>query len=107
MVSTEKDGGVSGIKLYRPSNGTEGECFMGRWCAVCRHDRPAREPDGDPADGCSILCRTFATTSTDDPEYPREWRYSNDGHPVCTAFCWDDTEPHQPLDPDAVIRPLL
>jgi hypothetical protein len=94
------------IELYRPSNGTEGECFMARWCAVCRHDRGSRDESLE-LDGCNILAMTMAVCSANDPDHPKEWRYGDDGHPVCTAFCWDDEEPNQPLDPVAVIRPLL
>lgn len=93
-------------ELYRPSNGTEGECFIRGWCAVCRHDRAARDSRGEPGDGCDILAWTMAV-DIDSPKYPKEWRYGDDGQPICTAFCWDDKEPNQPIDPAAVVRPLL
>lgn len=96
------------VQKYRPSNGTEGEIFMAQWCHSCRRDRASREDGGDPADGCEILARTFAIPTVEDPEYPSEWRYRpDDGRPMCTAFVWDDEEEVQPLDPRAVIRPLL
>lgn len=94
------------VELYRPSNGTEGECFMALWCNCCQRDRAAREPDGDPGDGCSILAMTMAV-GIDDPAYPPEWRHSDDGRPICAAFVWDGEAKPQPLDPVAVIRPLL
>jgi hypothetical protein len=64
------------IELYRPSNGTEGESFMGEWCYQCRRDTPKRP--------CSILTRTMAFDK-DDKQYPTEWRYVGE-RPVCTAF---------------------
>lgn len=89
---------------YRPSSGSEGDAFMGVWCAKCIRDRARRE---DPeADGCAIIALTMAL-DVDDPHYPKEWIESPDhGNPICTAFSTDPDEP-QPLDPDAVIRPLL
>jgi hypothetical protein len=65
--------------LYRPSNGTEGECFTAEWCEHCSKD------DHDNEVFCDILTRTTAF-SIDDPEYPREWCYGDTGQPICTAF---------------------
>lgn len=90
---------------YRPSNGTEGDCFQARWCAKCERERLYRESNGE-AEGCSILCDTMAY-SIDDPSYPMEWRKDGQSGPRCTAFIaeGDDTPP--PIDPAAVVRPLL
>ena len=64
---------------YRPSNGTEGEFFMERWCYRCRHDSA-------PDDFCPILATTMAF-DVDDPEYPSEWVQNEDGiGGYCTAF---------------------
>lgn len=41
--------------------------------------------DADDGDLCQILADTMAY-NVDDPEYPSEWQYGKDGHPVCTAF---------------------
>jgi hypothetical protein len=87
---------------YRPSNGTEGDCFIARWCCHCQHDAPARRSDG--FDGCDILARTFALEITD-PAYPAEWRADGPSGPRCTAFLAEgDVEP---LDPVAALRLLL
>lgn len=87
---------------YRPSNGTEGEMFISRWCSNCQHDAAARIGDG--FDGCEILGRTFALSITD-PEYPAEWREDGPSGPRCTAFLAEgDVEP---LDPAAAMRLLL
>lgn len=89
---------------YRPSNGSEGEAFMGTWCARCERDR-ARRDDPD-ADGCDIIVMTMAL-GINDPAYPAEWIISPDHRrPICTAFTTDPGAP-EPLDPNAVMRPLL
>lgn len=68
--------------LYRPSNGTEGECFQDAWCEKCKADRAFRESGEEP--GCDIIARSMAF-NVDEPEYPREWVW-RDGYAVCTAF---------------------
>ena len=62
-------------KPYRPSTGTEGEWFITRWCCECERDK-----DHD----CPIVANTFVY-SVDDPRYPKEWIYTDDGA-ECTAF---------------------
>ena len=62
--------------LYRPSNGTEGMAFQETWCDRCRRDATGR---------CPILGATMLF-DIDDPEYPREWTFADDGAPICTAF---------------------
>jgi len=91
------------MKPYRPSNGTEGEIFIARWCGTCEHERERREnPD---ADGCEIVTWTMALAITD-ARYPQEWQHGTNG-PRCTAYCEDGTVPDAPIDPNAVVRPLL
>ena len=63
--------------LYQPSNGTEGEIFMERFCNRCHHESGDRE--------CKLIALTMAF-KTDDPEYPTEWCYDDDGNPTCTKF---------------------
>lgn len=70
---------MSGIRLYRPGNGTEGEWFMSKFCYRCVKDVDS---------SCEILFRTFGF-EIDDPEYPQEWCYV-DGNPTCTAFEIDE-----------------
>lgn len=74
---------------YRPSNGSEGECFMAQWCARCAKDA-AFQADPENADGCQIIAATMALDE-DDPNYPPEWveddvDYPADSNPRCTAF---------------------
>lgn len=73
-------------KLYRPSNGTEGEIFIGRWCGRCEKERAYREGRYDDPDlACDIQTWTMALAISD-PNYPREWQYDAGGNPCCTAF---------------------
>lgn len=69
---------------YRPSNGTEGEGFMERFCERCERDRRWRLEERDP---CPILSDTMLY-GVEDPAYPKEWVVDDDGHtnPRCTAF---------------------
>lgn len=64
-------------KPYRPSNGTEGDIFMGHWCEHCAFNALDE-------DGCDIQLTALAY-GIDDPEYPGEWVYRA-SVPVCTAF---------------------
>lgn len=88
------------LKLYQPSNGTEGMSFIESWCGKCEHERKVRELTDEgitPAqeDYCPILGNTMIY-STDHPGYPREWCYDDNGQPQCTAFQEELTydEPH-------------
>jgi hypothetical protein len=77
------------IELYRPSNGTEGECFISHWCGNCARDKAMSEglnfDDCDDEQVCKIIGDTMHY-NIDDPEYPREWNYDASGSPQCTAF---------------------
>lgn len=61
---------------WRPSNGTEGEIFHASWCDHCKRDAHQ---------DCSIRGDTYCY-DVNDPKYPREWQYGDDGQPKCTAF---------------------
>jgi hypothetical protein len=65
------------MKLYRPSNGTEGERFMSKYCYNCEHD--------NDQDGCPILMRTMIY-DVHDKEYPVEWVTSDTDGAVCVAY---------------------
>ena len=56
---------------YVPSNGSEGQAFIARFCRHCIHDT---EQD------CGILFRALAGCE------PPEWTHDADGRPQCTAF---------------------
>jgi hypothetical protein len=66
-------------KPYRPSNGSEGECFQLAFCNQCTKDTEDVM--------CDILNRSF-WYPIGDPEYPTEWIVDDDGlnNPRCTAF---------------------
>lgn len=81
---------------YRPSNGSEGEWFMSKFCYRCVHD------DYDNEVYCEILTNSMAY-NTREEGYPLEyWVYFND-EPTCMNFRErgsdnDDSPP--PVDPD-------
>lgn len=76
-------------KQYRPSNGTEGFCFIEQWCATCARDAVSNgsKTFEECADGdlCQILADTFAY-DIGDPEYPKDWVYDEQGRPTCSAW---------------------
>ena len=69
-------------KPYRPSNGTEGDMFMERFCFNCVHDGYTEET---PEAGCELIIRSMAY-KTSDPDYPKEWVFDENGVPKCTRF---------------------
>lgn len=95
------------MKRYRPSNGSEGDCFMAQFCERCVKDRAARA--GDYANGCDILCASLAF-GIGHELYPKEWVQDDDGgNPRCTAFLDEgdsDDRPPQP-DPDPLQLVLI
>ena len=59
---------------YRPSNGTEGDWFDGKFCSRCKKNGP-----------CEIIFNSMIYESDEAP-YPKEMIYGEDGEPQCTAF---------------------
>jgi hypothetical protein len=86
-------------KLYRPSNGSEGEGFMDDFCNQCIHDNP----DPESSNKCEILTATMCFYPSD-KEYPMEWIKTADG-PKCTKFVKWDWGNGDPDDPDNPNRP--
>lgn len=74
---------------YRPSNGTEGECFFAGWCCQCQRDKSMREgcdvDDCDDNERCDLIANSMAF-DIDEEGYPKEWQYDKNGQPCCTAF---------------------
>lgn len=68
-------------RLYRPSNGSEGEYFMSIFYDSCKRDACLRDGTGS---GCQIAMKTMAY-DIGDADYPREWIYDGE-NPTCTAF---------------------
>lgn len=89
------EAGQSEPHPYRPSNSTEGEWFMSRWCYGCAAYGESMEESP-----CEILGDALAGGE------PAEWRDDGPKGPRCTAFRENPDDPG-PLDPAAVIRPLL
>jgi hypothetical protein len=69
-------------KKYRPACGSEGANFIDRWCYSCKRDEAFRNDDGD---SCPIVANSFVF-DVDDPRYPSEWTFNDEGRPICTAF---------------------
>lgn len=76
-----------GLYPYRPSNGTEGEMFMERFCYRCATDEDYQD-EVPGAKGCLIILMTMCK-DVDEIGYPPEW-VSDDAvglvNPRCTAF---------------------
>lgn len=72
---------------YMPSNGTEGEIFMGRWCEQCSKDR-----FDEGGDSCDIMLLALSG------EQPEWWCYQA-GLPACKAFEEKRDEPEQDVIP--------
>lgn len=83
-----------GLRLYRPSNGTEGADFQARFCNRCKRDREWREHERNP---CFIWTGALCF-NTEDEHYPAELQYDESGAPTCTAFEFDpSSKPPGPL----------
>lgn len=84
---------------YRPSNGTEGMCFMDSFCSHCIHENPIDE-NGKK---CEIVTLTHCLDITD-KDYPKAWVYK-DNKPICTEYVkWDwgnEGDPDNPDNPNA------
>jgi hypothetical protein len=63
-------------ELYRPSNGTEAEYFMEKFCYQCKHN---------VNDDCETLTFAFVYDKKD-PEYPTEWHYNTQDKAICSKF---------------------
>ena len=66
------------IEYYFPSNGSEGEGFISKWCANCRKDPASRKENSNTF--CSILTRSMTEC-----KQVKQWIYK-DGSPCCTSF---------------------
>ncbi|UYZ84313.1 hypothetical protein MTZ49_01655 [Entomomonas sp. E2T0] len=93
------------IQLYRPSNSYEGDWFHCEWCRKCARDSAMNEglsiDECDDSQKCEILGDTFIY-EVDDPDYPKQWQYNEQGHPICTAFIAEG-EPIPPIREDKTI----
>ena len=72
------------MKKYRPSNGTEGEGFIDEYCMHCLHEKYSHTYNEDDKK-CEILTNTMIY-DINEPEYPEEWIYDENGNPCCTAY---------------------
>lgn len=82
---------------YRPSNGSEGDWFMGKFCHQCARAN-LDEDSGKPP--CVILGLMLGY-GIDDPQYPKEIIQDENG-PRCTAFVHEDEELPAPRCEDTI-----
>ena len=75
---------------YTPSNGTDGEIFMERFCFHCKHDEFFRDEGGE---SCEIILRSLCEEPTP------EWIIDEDGLPTCTKFL-DEEDEEIEINPD-------
>jgi hypothetical protein len=96
------------VRLYRPSNGTEGISFFESWCARCKHDKAWNGEKPWDECGADDLCKLIGDSMAydlDDPKYPREWVIAQNGHPMCLKF-EDVGKPYRcPRTPDMFNKP--
>ena len=60
---------------YRPSNGTEGDCFISEFCAKCKKFKYSKEIEDNY---CPILDKTMVY-GVDSKHYPKWWISDADG----------------------------
>jgi len=74
-------------RLFRPANSTHGEIFCMQFCYSCKYWQGDDNFDhlGKPYCKLEIYDNTLIYDVTD-PEYPKEWRFGEDGNPVCIAY---------------------
>jgi hypothetical protein len=76
------------FEKYRPSNGTEGDGFISKWCGKCARDKSLSEDvdfdECEEGECCDIVTMTFMY-GVNDPKYPKEWICGKNG-PCCMAF---------------------
>jgi len=104
-------------RKYRPSNGSEGEWFMDKFCENCLYEKWTHTMNDKDAK-CDILSNSMLY-DLNDPKYPAEWTYDAQGHATCTKYKhWDwgsdddpdgiNEPPPAPInDPDQIIMPFM
>lgn len=73
-----------------PSNGTEGMVFTDKFCEHCLHEKFHHTLNHNDKK-CDIFSRSIIYWyEPENPKYPSEWIYNNEGWPVCTNWQkWD------------------
>ncbi len=104
-------------KKYCPSNGSEGDWFIGTYCMNCIHEKYSHTLNDDDKK-CDLLSNSMLYNVTDE-EFPSEWTYDENGKPICTSyskFDWDRDEdddrpdkpkPVEPDDPMQLVLPFF
>jgi hypothetical protein len=81
------------LRKFRPSNGTEGMIFVENFCDHCKHEKFCHT-NNDNDKKCDILTNSMMH-NVDEPEYPAELIYGDDGQPTCTKYIyrqWTDED---------------
>lgn len=105
-------------KVFMPSNGTEGMAFTSAFCENCIHEKFSHtQKHGDKQ--CDIMDRSIIYWyESDNPNYPKEWRFDAEGWPTCTAWVkwdwnrdddddtWNDPPEPEPEDPMQLCMPF-
>lgn len=93
-------------KKYCPSNGTEGEWFMSRFCEHCINEKFIHTQDFKDKQ-CKLLNNALLYDKND-KEFPEEWIYNSEGHPICAAHVkwdWDSDDDDRNDKPLNVLPP--
>lgn len=105
-------------KIFMPSNGTEGMVFCDAFCDRCIHEKFSHTQNHNDAK-CDIYNRSIIYWyEPENPEYPKEWRFNDEGWPVCTAWQkwdwgrdddgnWNDPPKPEPEDPNQLVMPFI
>lgn len=78
--------------------------FTCNFCEQCIYEKFMHTQDHRDKQ-CDILNRTLLH-GINEPEYPEEWTYTNDGSPTCTAFVkhdWNKDDDGNWNDPDVPV----
>ena len=81
------------IRYYMPSNGSEGDFFIEKWCMNCACDNQYQSDVIIVQHGsvqCSIIDDSMLGNHVD------QWRYGDDDKPMCTGFKRHDWEQGAP-----------
>lgn len=73
--------GLIRLRVFTPSNGSEGDWWDAGWCNNCKHQNPT----GNEDEGCLIAFMKRITEPKDDG-HPAEWVTIPGGISICTAF---------------------
>jgi hypothetical protein len=102
-------------KKYRPSNGTEGDQFINRFCDHCAYEKFIHTSNSNDLK-CEILSKSLLY-NINEAEYPEEWQYNSRNKPICTQYKkydWnkdvgekEPPSPPEPENPNQLVLPFI